>query len=128
MNQLKPEVKSTSRQPEHHGSVQTYTAGFIFSIALTVVAYLLVSQGVYSGWNLVYAILGLAIIQLFVQMIFFLHLGSGPSRKWNLTTFGLMITIVLIVVVGSVWIMHNLNYRMTPQQMNKYMIEQDGGI
>jgi len=39
-----------------------------------------------------------------------------------------MILVVMILVGGSLWIMKNLNYRMTPEQMNQYMIDQNGGI
>ena len=110
------------------GSMRSYTTGFIVSIGLTIAAYLLVSQNILTGWGLVYAILGLAVIQLFAQLFFFLHLGRGPNRKWNFVTLILMLIIVFIVVAGSLWIMHNLNYHMSPQQMNLYMRQQDGGI
>lgn len=116
-----------SSRPKEPGSVWTYTTGFILSVALTVVAYLLVTRTVFSGWSLVYAVVGLAVVQLFIQMFFFLHLGRGENRRWNILAFLLMLTIVLIVVVGSLWIMHNLNYRMTPQQMNQYMKDQESG-
>lgn len=114
-----------SRYP---GSIASYTVGFLLSIGLTIDAYSLVNKHIYAGWKLVYAIVALAIVQLFVQMFCFLHLGRGPNKRWNLLSFGLMLVIVLIVVIGSLWIMHNLNYRMTPQQMNDYMTQQDGGI
>jgi len=110
------------------GSMRSYTVGFIISIGLTIAAYLLVTQKILSGWGLVYAIIGLAVVQLFAQLFFFLHLGRGPNRKWNFVTLILMLIIVFIVVAGSLWIMHNLNYHMTPQQMNQYMRQQDGGI
>lgn len=110
------------------GSMRSYTTGFITSIVLTIAAYLMVSQKVLTGWSLAYAIIGLAVIQLFVQLFFFLHLGRGPNRKWNIVTLVLMLIIVFIVVAGSLWIMHNLNYHMSPQQMNLYMRQQDGGI
>ncbi len=109
------------------GSIWSYTLGFVLSIALTIFAYLLVTRRVFSGWGLVYAVVGLAIVQLFVQMFFFLHLGRGKDRRWNLLAFVLMLIIVFIVVAGSLWIMQNLNYRMTPKQMNQYMRDQESG-
>lgn len=121
------QVAAASKAKEG-GSMRTYTTGFISSIVLTLAAYLLVSRKVFSGWGLVYAIIGLAVVQLFAQLFFFLHLGRGPNRKWNIVTLVLMLIIVFIVVAGSLWIMHNLNYHMTPQQMNLYMRQQDGGI
>jgi cytochrome o ubiquinol oxidase subunit IV len=121
------QMASASKTKEG-GSMRSYTTGFIISIGLTIAAYLLVTQKALTGWNLSYAIIGLAVIQLFVQLFFFLHLGRGPNRKWNFVTLILMLIIVFIVVAGSLWIMHNLNYHMSPQQMNLYMRQQDGGI
>jgi cytochrome o ubiquinol oxidase operon protein cyoD len=120
--------QAVATKAKEGGSMRSYTAGFIISIGLTIAAYLLVTQNILSGWGLVYAIIGLAVVQLFAQLFFFLHLGRGPNRKWNSVTLILMLIIVFIVVAGSLWIMHNLNYHMTPQQMNLYMRQQDGGI
>jgi cytochrome o ubiquinol oxidase operon protein cyoD len=120
--------QAVATKAKEGGSMRSYTAGFIISIGLTIAAYLLVTQNILSGWGLVYAIIGLAVVQLFAQLFFFLHLGRGPNRKWNSVTLILMLIIVFIVVAGSLWIMHNLNYHMTRQQMNLYMRQQDGGI
>jgi cytochrome o ubiquinol oxidase operon protein cyoD len=120
--------QAVATKAKEGGSMRSYTAGFIISIGLTIAAYLLVTQNILSDWGLVYAIIGLAVVQLFAQLFFFLHLGRGPNRKWNSVTLILMLIIVFIVVAGSLWIMHNLNYHMTPQQMNLYMRQQDGGI
>jgi cytochrome o ubiquinol oxidase operon protein cyoD len=120
--------QAVATKAKEGGSMRSYTAGFIISIGLTIAAYLLVAQNILSGWGLVYAIIGLAVVQLFAQLFFFLHLGRGPNRKWNSVTLILMLIIVFIVVAGSLWIMHNLNYHMSPQQMNLFMRQQDGGI
>lgn len=71
-------------------------------------------------------ILGLAVVQLFVQLIFFLHLGRESRPRWNLAMLLFAFMIIGIVAGGSLWIMSNLNVRMTPQQINKYMNDQDG--
>jgi hypothetical protein len=42
--------------------------------------------------------------------------------------FVLALVFVLIVILGSIWVMYNLNYHMTPTQMEQYMKRQDGGI
>ena len=120
--------QAVATKAKESGSMRSYTTGFIISIGLTIAAYLLVAQNILSGWGLVYAIIGLAVVQLFAQLFFFLHLGRGPNRKWNSVTLILMLIIGFSVVAGSLWIMHNLNYHMTPQQMNLYMRQQDGGI
>lgn len=116
------------------GSALSYSAGYALSVILTLAAYYLVKRHVdsyhliYSHRFLIAAILSLAVIQFFVQAVFFLHLSKKSRGRWNLIVFSFMLLVVVIVVIGSLWIMHNLNYRMTPKQINKYMQMQNGGI
>jgi cytochrome o ubiquinol oxidase subunit IV len=94
-----------------HGNINSYVLGFILSIVLTLVAYFLVSQGILHGWPLNLAIVLLGIGQTWVQLRLFLHLGEEAWPKWNLLAFLFMALVVLIVVVGSLWIMSHLNER-----------------
>jgi cytochrome o ubiquinol oxidase operon protein cyoD len=70
----------------------------------------------------------LAVIQCFVQLIFFLNLGKTMGPRWKLAAFLFMLLIVIIVAGGSLWIMRDLDYRMTlsPEQMLKYMNKETG--
>ena len=110
---------------KHDGSVMSYTTGFVLSIALTVVAYLIVVNHSLSGDALIVTIVGLAFIQLFVQLFFFLHLDKISARG-KMYVFLFMILVVSILVFGSLWIMKNLNYQMTPADTAKYLQNQDG--
>jgi len=111
------------------GNLQLYVTGFVLSISLTIAAYLMVVNHTLSKWQLVYAIAVLAFIQFLVQLIFFLHLGREMKPRWKLGVFLSMVLIVLIVVIGSLWIMDSLNYRMmSPDMINDYLTKQDGGI
>ena len=102
---------------------KSYIIGFALSLALTLVAYFaVVNQVPVTLW----VVTGLALIQLVVQLIFFLHLGQGEDGHWNLVTLISTISIVFILVIGSLWIMHHLNYNMTPGQMNDYMLKSEG--
>lgn len=103
---------------------KSYITGFILSIALTLAAYFAVVKNLP---NALLIILLLAIVQLFVQLIFFLHLNKGSDRGWNLVVLLSTASIILILVVGSLWIMNHLNYNMTPQDINNYMSNQGGG-
>lgn len=114
-----------------------YITGFVLSILLTVGAYTLVRVHVahhhQSPTDTVMQIVlpVLALMQFFVQLFFFLHLGSERKPRWRLLVFGYMVAVVLILVGGSIWIMYNLNYMApheTPQQINTYMLQQNGGI
>ena len=111
---------------EFRGTLTSYIIGFIFSILFTLAAYFLVVNQSLSGGLLIAAILGLAIIQLFVQLLYFLHMGKEPKPYWNLTVFISFVGIILIIVIGSLWIMYHLNYHMTPTNMNSYMLQEEG--
>jgi len=129
-----------NQQPVYsqHDSEQTsfglYLSGFIGSLVLTLVAYALVKIHVdslhetFSHPFLIVSVITLALVQFLVQLYCFLHLGRENRPRWKLLVLLGMISVVLILVLGSLWIMYNLNYRMTPQQINSYMQQQDGGF
>lgn len=113
------------------GTLNSYTTGFLLSILLTIIAYFFVYRHVDSGHavfahnTLIVVLIGLALIQFYVQAVFFLHLGSGKGARWNLISFLFMIGVVSAVVLGSLWIMANLDYHhgsnMTPTQKEDYI-------
>ena len=99
-----------------HSTFKAYTLGFFLSIALTLAAYFAVEERLLSGFELILVIMGLAFIQLWVQLIFFLHLGQEPKPKWNLLALFSTGGVIFLVIVGSLWIMQNLNYHMPTEQ------------
>ncbi len=118
-----------SKHDPEHGTLRSYVTGFVTSIVLTVSAYLLVvNRGNATTGLIVKIIVALALIQFIVQLFFFLHLGKETKPRWKLFVFFFMILVVLILVFGSLWIMNNLNYRMTPSQQFNYMNDQGGGF
>lgn len=128
MNEKQPMIVSHEHDQDH-GTLGLYVSGFVLSVCLTLAAYLMVTHHTLSKWPLVAAIATLAIVQFLVQLTFFLHIGREARPRWRLGVLGFMLLIVLIIVIGSLWIMNNLNYRMTSQdQINNYLQKQDGGI
>jgi cytochrome o ubiquinol oxidase operon protein cyoD len=117
-----------SHHDSENGTLKSYITGFAFSIILTITAYLLVVHRAFSADIIVAAIVGLALVQFLIQLVFFLHLGKETKPRWKLFVLVFMILIVLILVFGSIWIMNNLNYRMTPEQVNTYLNNQGGGF
>jgi cytochrome o ubiquinol oxidase operon protein cyoD len=111
-----------------HVTLARYVIGFAGSIGLTLLAYFLVTNHVYSKNVIIGTISTLAVIQFIVQMVFFLHIGEERKPRWKLMVMIMMLSVVLILVLGSIWIMNNLNYRMNPQQMTQYLKDQNGGI
>lgn len=121
--------KATSRHSHNSNKILiSYIVGFVLSIILTLAAYWLVVNHVFSRWDTVLIIASLAITQLIVQLLCFLHIGSDSRPRWKLITFFSMLVILLIVVIGSLWIMQNLNYRMmhSPSEMKAYIESQQG--
>jgi cytochrome o ubiquinol oxidase operon protein cyoD len=107
-------------------NLTSYAAGFILSILLTLSAYFSVTLHLLTGWTLLFAILTPAFIQLIVQLVFFLHLDREATPRWNLLVLLFTITIVIILVAGSIWIMHNLNYNMMQgSQLDTYILKQE---
>ena len=101
--------------------------GFALSLLFTLAAYFLVANRLLSGGILTFTILGLALFQLVVQLLFFLHLGQESKPRWNLVIFLSTVSIILIIVLGSIWIMNNLDYRhMSPTETNTYILKDEG--
>ncbi len=95
-----------------HGSVKSYIIGFIISIILTIIPYYVVVNHAIST-DATYIVIAIAaLLQLLVQLIFFLHLGTGTDKEWNTLAFVFTLFVVLILVIGSLWIMYNLDYNM----------------
>ena len=58
-------------------------------------------------------IIGFAVLQLVVQVVFFLHLGREKKPRYNLLFLISTVGIILVVVVASIWIMNHLHYNMS---------------
>jgi cytochrome o ubiquinol oxidase operon protein cyoD len=108
------------------GTMASYVAGYIFSIYLTITAYLAVYNHLFSNTSLTVIIVGLALIQFVGQLVFFMHLGKETKPRWKLAVTLFMIMVVAILVGGSLWIMSSLKYNMTPTQEQNYMNNQQG--
>lgn len=112
---------STSHDAKQH------VIGFILSIILTMAAYFFVTEHLFKGLALTVALGTLAIGQALVQLFFFLDLGREPKPKWNLIHFLFMVLVLVILVAGSMWIMHHLDYNMMPtSDMDAYMHRHEG--
>lgn len=104
----------------NHLSLKSYIVGFGLSLLLTLVPYALVSFELAPRSVLVPAVVLAAILQLFVQLGFFLHLSFKPSERDGLLSLVSTAIIILTIVFGSLWIMANLNYFMMDPVMEEY--------
>lgn len=104
---------------EWHGSVRSYVIGFIASFLLTCVAFSLVVFKLLSESILIHTLLGLALVQAVFQLLFFLHVGQEAKPRWETLTFCFMAVVLLIIAVGSLWIMFDLNNRVMMDMTNE---------
>ncbi len=98
-----------------HGSLRDYVVGFVLSVILTAIPFWLVMGGVIADSGVTaLVILGLAAVQIVVQMVYFLHMNARSEGGWNLLALIFTLVLVVIVLAGSLWVMHHLNVNMMP--------------
>jgi cytochrome o ubiquinol oxidase operon protein cyoD len=98
-----------------HGTLKSYIIGFALSIILTFMSFGCVMSGAVPHDLVMPGIMVLCVAQVLVQLMFFLHLSAKPGQRDNLSIGVFTLLIIAIVVVGSLWVMHNMNlYMMHP--------------
>ena len=88
--------------------------GLGFSIVLTVAAFYLANSHVIWGPAVPVALIVLAIAQMGVHLVYFLHVTTGPDNTNNVLALAFGILVVFLIVGGSIWIMNHLNQNMMP--------------
>jgi cytochrome o ubiquinol oxidase operon protein cyoD len=99
-----------------HGSFRTYAVGFVLSVILTAAAFWVVMDHVMSPGGTVATIFVLAVVQIGVHLVCFLHLNFSSEQRWNVTAFAFAVLVVFVVIGGSLWIVHNMTERMMPER------------
>lgn len=116
---------------QSNGLARPYFIGFTLSLVLTTAAFGVTKQQIYSQGTaydpilLSICLVFFAILQLIVQLLFFFHLGRESKPRLNTVSFLFMLMVVGIIALGSLWIMHNLNYNMTEQEVETYIQEEE---
>ncbi len=102
-----------------HGTLKGYLTGFGLSVVLTAIPFWIVMGHVLPNAAMTAtAVMGLAMIQVVVHMIYFLHMNTRSEGGW--TMLALIFTLVLVVIMlsGSLWVMYNMNTNMMPMTMH----------
>jgi cytochrome o ubiquinol oxidase operon protein cyoD len=97
-----------------HGSLKTYVTGLVLAVLLTVVPFMLIMTGAFSPSWLAFIALTFAVVQIFVHLVYFLHMDGSSEQSWTLMSLIFTIVVVVFVVIGSLWIMHHLDTNMMP--------------
>ena len=101
--------------------VRGYCIGFGLAVLLTVAAFVLPSLGLVYGPAIPVALVALAIGQMGVHLVFFLHITTGPDNVNNVLALAFGLLIVGLVLVGSIWIMAHLDHTMMSPAMLQSM-------
>lgn len=108
-------------------ALRSYVTGFVLSIVLTLIPYFIVVNRLFDERSMIVAAVTFGVTQLFVQVVFFLHLHKKLKPRWNMVVFMFTILIVSVLVVGSLWIMANLDHNTmhaSPATLNEGYIPQ----
>jgi cytochrome o ubiquinol oxidase operon protein cyoD len=98
-----------------HGSFKSYMTGFILSVILTAIPFYLVMTGAIENKNWTIAIVvGMAMVQIVVHMIYFLHMNTTSDAGWTMMALIFTVIVVVIALSGSLWVMYHLNVNMMP--------------
>jgi cytochrome o ubiquinol oxidase operon protein cyoD len=110
-------------EPEESAGHWVHNAnlGLGFSIVLTVAAFVLAGSNLIYGPAVPVALLVLAIAQMGVHLVFFLHITTGPDNTNNVLALAFGILVTFLIVVGSIWIMSHLNQNMMPMDQLRQM-------
>ena len=99
----------------NHSSLRDYTIGFLLSVVLTAVPFWLVMARPLASDGLTAAIVvAFAAVQIVVHMIYFLHMNGKVEGGWTMMALIFTVIIVVIMLAGSLWVMHHLNHNMMP--------------
>ena len=101
----------------------SYVIGLALALILTGVSFWVASTGVLWGPGVATGLVVLAIAQMGVHLVFFLHITSGPDNTNNVLALAFGVLIVFLVMIGTIWIMAHMNANMgvSPELMNLQM-------
>jgi cytochrome o ubiquinol oxidase subunit IV len=115
---------------EPHDSMLTetvsYVVGFVLALGLTAVSYWVASTSSLWGPGIATGLVVLAIAQMGVHLVFFLHITSGPDNTNNVLALAFGVLIVFLVMVGTIWIMAHMNSNMMPDPSMMNLQQQRG--
>lgn len=96
--------------------ILSYLIGLGLAVLLTVVAFFVSGTSLVWEPSIPIALMVLAIAQMGVHLVFFLHVTTGPESYNNVLALVFGVLIVFLLIVGSLWIMTHLNHNMMPME------------
>lgn len=92
---------------------KSHWIGFVLSMILTTIPFYIIQYNIFEKNISLTIIVLCAIIQIYVHLTYFLHIGFNTvNQAWYIVSLVFTIFIVLILVLGSIWIMTHLHYNL----------------
>ena len=101
--------------------VRNYVIGLGFAAVLTIASFWAAATHIIWGPAVPVAIGVLAIAQMGVHLVFFLHVTTGPDNTNNVLALAFGLLVVFLIFAGSIWIMDHLTTNMMPAQQMRQM-------
>jgi cytochrome o ubiquinol oxidase subunit IV len=95
-------------------AIRNYLIGLGLAILLTATSFFIATTDLVWGPSIPVALVVLAVAQMGVHLVFFLHITTGPENTNNVMALAFGVLIVMLVIGGSLWIMAHLNQNMMP--------------
>lgn len=92
----------------------SYIIGLALALILTGVSFWVASTSVLWAPGIATGLVVLAIAQIGIHLVFFLHITSGPDNTNNVLALAFGVLIVFLVMIGTIWIMAHMNANMMP--------------
>lgn len=104
------------KEGEVAAGVRGYLLGLALAILLTIASFWAAQTHLIYGPGVPVALLVLAVAQMGIHLIFFLHLTTAPDNTNNILALAFGVLIACLVIFGSLWIMNHLNDNLMPQE------------
>ena len=115
---MKPIQLNSPTRTFQHGDLKSYFVGFALSTLLTLGAFGAAMSDVVPRGAALDIVVVLCVVQLVVQLVFFLHMGMAADQRANTGVFICTALLITVIVAGSLWVTHNANANMMPTQMS----------
>jgi cytochrome o ubiquinol oxidase operon protein cyoD len=118
---LPPGATPDARAHSLRREVGGYVTGLALAVVLTIASFWVPSTNFIYGPALAVALLVLAVAQMGIHLVFFLHITTDPDNTNNVMALAFGVLIVCLLVFGSIWVMINMNQNMMPIPMDKML-------
>jgi cytochrome o ubiquinol oxidase subunit IV len=125
---IAPGYESQSEEGEEREGiregVRSYLLGLALAIGLTIASFWVARTHIIYGPSVPVALVALAVAQMGIHLVFFLHITTAPDNTNNVLALALGVLIVFVLVFGTVWVMAHMNHNMMSMQAPMAVVPQ----